>query len=384
MLQDEINICGSIQHLRVKCYACKKMGHFMNDCKMLHFCADREKIIKEFEFSHPREQRSPFARKRQKGHYQISKSVKMPKELLSGITFDFDPNFEEYDSSNEATEQKNTKEEIPKMFHKEKDEAKELKEVFSKTFTSPTENAFLEIPSQREKFISKPQISLVCDDPQNFPINNETIHMKRSSNTQFSIKIEESKNVDSHIMKNSLIKYQNPMVDIEDKYFSNLDSFDIIHNFKNYFSDQNFSVVKRSYKKHSHFIKWTQKKQKALKKCSMYTFQGEDMYQIINQKRNHQSKIAKTETKAVSIEQNLVFRTKNKDLSCGDRSDKSQRAILSDMEKIYRPNKKFSFTDLAFMIIEKQKKKKEKQNYYNSFKKFCATLKTILNGYNKY
>ena len=247
MLQDEINICGSIQHLRVKCYACKKMGHLMNHCKMLHFCPDKEKIIKESEFSHPTEKRSHYTRKPKKSHYQISKSVRMPKSLLPGITLDFDPTFEEYDSSNEATEKKETKEDIPKIFHKEKDEAKELKEMFSKTITSPTDCAFLDIPSQREKYISKPQISLIYDDPQNSP--NETIHIKRGSNTQHSIKIEESKNVDSCIMKNSVIKCKE---NTEEKNYSNLDSFDIIHNLKNYFSDQNFSVVKRSYKKHSH------------------------------------------------------------------------------------------------------------------------------------
>ena len=116
----------------------------------------------------------------------------------------------------------------------------------------------------------------------------------------------------------------------------------------------------------------------------MYTFQTEGMYQIINPKKTQQTKILKTPNKETSIEKNLVLGAKNQDLICGNRSDKSQRAILSDMEKIYRPNKKFSFKDLAFMIIEKQKRKKEKEKYFTGFIKFCATLKNIFNGYNKY
>lgn len=53
MIRDEINVSHLLIKLKAKCSACKQANHLLENCNLLHFCPDKEKIIKKYEFSHP-------------------------------------------------------------------------------------------------------------------------------------------------------------------------------------------------------------------------------------------------------------------------------------------------------------------------------------------
>lgn len=75
MIRDEINVSHSLIRLKAKCSACQKPTHLLESCNLLHFCPDKEKIIKKYEFSHPQE-RFPFKRADKKKKNRFFKALK--------------------------------------------------------------------------------------------------------------------------------------------------------------------------------------------------------------------------------------------------------------------------------------------------------------------
>ncbi len=80
MIQDQINLCGSIQSLRLRCYACNTIGHLINNCSMIHFNPDKEKVLKTFDFSHIQE-RKKFLRGDKKANFKKFQPLKLKKEI---------------------------------------------------------------------------------------------------------------------------------------------------------------------------------------------------------------------------------------------------------------------------------------------------------------
>ncbi|CAD8113554.1 unnamed protein product [Paramecium sonneborni] len=46
-VRDSILLCGNFQPAKLSCYSCKKFNHLVKDCPVLHFVADKEKVIKK-------------------------------------------------------------------------------------------------------------------------------------------------------------------------------------------------------------------------------------------------------------------------------------------------------------------------------------------------
>ncbi len=83
MIQDQINLCGSIQSLRLRCYACKTIGHLINNCSMIHFNPDKEKVLKTFSFSPIQERTTHFLRTRKKANFKKFQPQKFKKKISS-------------------------------------------------------------------------------------------------------------------------------------------------------------------------------------------------------------------------------------------------------------------------------------------------------------
>lgn len=82
MMQDQIKLSFSIDKLRIKCYVCNTVGHLANQCNLIHYKADNEKIIKKYEYSHPQE-RKIFERKKCKHKKSI---VFEDKKIMESIS----------------------------------------------------------------------------------------------------------------------------------------------------------------------------------------------------------------------------------------------------------------------------------------------------------
>ncbi len=106
MIQDQINLCGSIQSLRLRCYACNTIGHLINNCSMIHFNPDKEKVLKTFDFSHAQE-RTNFLRGNRKANFKKFQPHKL-KKLISTMNLtniDEDSASEEEESFDDISNQ---------------------------------------------------------------------------------------------------------------------------------------------------------------------------------------------------------------------------------------------------------------------------------------
>lgn len=63
MIQDQILLYDDILPLRLRCLSCQQIGHLTSKCPFIHFIADREKVIKQFNF-YVDQERELFNRKR--------------------------------------------------------------------------------------------------------------------------------------------------------------------------------------------------------------------------------------------------------------------------------------------------------------------------------
>ena len=64
MIQDQILLYDDILPLRIRCLSCQQIGHMASKCPFIHFIADIEKVVKQFNF-YVDQEREPFYRKRE-------------------------------------------------------------------------------------------------------------------------------------------------------------------------------------------------------------------------------------------------------------------------------------------------------------------------------
>jgi len=63
MIQDQILYYDNYFPLKLRCFSCNQLGHLAGQCHLIHFTADREKVIKTFNFYVDQERDPKFARK---------------------------------------------------------------------------------------------------------------------------------------------------------------------------------------------------------------------------------------------------------------------------------------------------------------------------------
>lgn len=87
MIQDQILYYENYYPLKLRCFSCNQLGHLSGQCHLIHFMADKEKVIKTFNFYVDQERDTKFARKQAKRNALKAKKVlfltsKKVRELL--------------------------------------------------------------------------------------------------------------------------------------------------------------------------------------------------------------------------------------------------------------------------------------------------------------
>ena len=66
MIHDQIVFYENYLPLKVRCFSCNQLGHLANQCHLIHFIADKEKVIKKHNFYLDQERTVTFTRKMRK------------------------------------------------------------------------------------------------------------------------------------------------------------------------------------------------------------------------------------------------------------------------------------------------------------------------------
>ena len=66
MIQDQILLYGNYLPLKIRCFSCNQIGHLANDCQLIHFLPDKEKIIKAHNYYLDQERDDTFSRRKMK------------------------------------------------------------------------------------------------------------------------------------------------------------------------------------------------------------------------------------------------------------------------------------------------------------------------------
>ncbi|CAD8117387.1 unnamed protein product [Paramecium sonneborni] len=68
-VRDSILLCENFQPAKLSCYSCKKFNHLVKDCPVLHYVADKEKVIKKENYPLLQDRCITFKRKRSDRNY---------------------------------------------------------------------------------------------------------------------------------------------------------------------------------------------------------------------------------------------------------------------------------------------------------------------------
>jgi len=307
MLKDQINLNFTLLGLRVRCFACWERGHLVNDCKLLHFHPDKEKIIKSNDFS----------RNQERGKFQRKISKKTKAKVFKALVYklnNVDPDLDEPEDSvddAEEAEDEDTEKKNKKIFFN-----KELKD----TLTSKCLSQDLDLKNG--------SMSSSNNNKDNQPISNFQLNvqnLQRNSNIQMPIKLEKlikrgSKFIDNNIIINSPPNNNNEMLSPNNKneklaspqkrvsfkknqvilesrtmntsktsslsdsrkrfesqegllnLKTSVENFDAITHFKKYFPLNNFKSIQRNLNKKTSVVKMLRKKRKEIEKLSQYMF----------------------------------------------------------------------------------------------------------------
>ena len=83
MIRDKILLYRNLEDLKIRCMACNKMNHVLEDCQLVHFVADREKVLKTYNY--PINQKRAFFRRTyyKKKKLVVVKMEKKEEDVLS-------------------------------------------------------------------------------------------------------------------------------------------------------------------------------------------------------------------------------------------------------------------------------------------------------------
>ena len=323
MLQDQINFDPSLKSLRVRCYACKKTDHIVNQCNLMHFCQDRERLIKHEDFSHFQERNSSFIRKK-----SIKKHFKQFKEIKISMNFPLEPN-NEGDFSSDEDQDEETKEKMMskqassksdiffpqsslvgterktsgqiiqmQLFDKAKtkqfldENTKERKSCFKQVAdtSSPPNN------EQRKSCLldPKPRISILreSDGSQN---NKQSQGVPRNSRKSFHQNVSISfdpqlSRAETTVEKGIEGLKSSEVLDNDNTTTLNVEAlgfewiFEKIGIFRNYFPKNSFTSIQKRYNERNPGVRLNKKKMNELKKYSQFTFSAEKLYDMIKKK----------------------------------------------------------------------------------------------------
>jgi len=290
MLQDQINLGPSLQSMRVRCYSCKKTGHLINQCNLMHFNPDKERLIKYDDFSHFQERVSFTRKKLEKRRFKTFQPIKISK------TFELNMQTCEYDSSDEEIQDdcetkkkvsffKQTSSKLDNFFS-QSSSITEVKQnpvpLFEKTKTKQFVDNSLNNERKSCLLEPKPRISVIPEtDVQNKGSRRPSAISRKSGQSiqlQFS-KMESPNEREGEISKKELEQKMGES-EFGETYvnYKLIDSFEKIENFKNYFPKSNFSRISKRYNKRNPAIRLNKRKIQDLKKYSQFTFSAEKMF----------------------------------------------------------------------------------------------------------
>lgn len=378
MLQDQINLGPSLKSLRVRCYACKKTDHIINQCNLMHFCQDRERLIKHDDYSHFQERNSSFIRKKSiKKHFKLLKEIKMsmksPLEAYNEGDFSSDEDLDEETKENIMIKQASSKSSIffPQsslvgtdrktsqvvqfqLFDKTRtkqfldENSKERKSCFNQTSDalSPPNN------EQRKPCLleQKPRISILreSDGSQN---NKQSQGIPRSSRKSFhqnvSIPLEpQLSRAETTIEKGTEGLKFSDALDNDNTTICNVETFGFelifekIGIFRKYFPNNSFNSIQKRYNERNPGVRLNKRKMTELKKHSQFTFSAEKLYNTIK-KRSAIRKSTRNNNTRIILEKDEV---------------------KQEPQKI--DNKIDKFVKLVSRIMKTQKEKNKKGKWY--------------------
>ena len=378
MIQDQINICNSINSLRLQCYACHKTGHLINDCKILHYYPDKEKTIKSSDFSSP-QPRVNFLRKKKKERFKVIKlkQMKMLKSRTENIEFDSS----DEDLSSEERYEKDKNKILSKqlsnissksdiwatqlsvsdrkisLFEKMKSKSRFILDnmgLNDRKSVNIQENNIISngiIISDNERDANMPRISLM-------PSNNHLINEGNSPTSRRGKSIIKN----PQFTRNSILTKSNTEFPKQTELLSfeietslilkhSLENFDKIQNFPHYFPDHNFSEIKPIYNDKNSRLKIHKKKRTQLQRLSQYTFKAIRMYDKIHDERESHKTCGKTIKKKKINGKSMFY----KSLSGHKFID-----LFHNPESV-KKKKKETFYDLVYTISKLQREKHKRK-----------------------
>lgn len=288
MMQDQIKLNFSLDKLRIKCYVCNMVGHLANQCNLVHYKADNEKIIKKYEYSHPQE-RKLYARKKSKHKkFKVFEEIKIMESITNNINNNDGPIEKDFlsenadqesefefneinDSSSIIAEKKNSNNNLDLSIEKRKSKFTEVIKA-----------------CERSSFLGE---NLVEQQPPKTRISSSKIIEENNKRVSIAVKDHET------MIEKIILKKQNDEEKIhtklnnENEFNENclwkLWSFDTVHNFTKYFPMYNCKQIAKENNKfqNPYYFNFKRKKRKLIKKYSEYTFFPDLMYEKINYKK---------------------------------------------------------------------------------------------------
>ena len=188
MIRDQIILYGNYKPLKIRCFCCNKMGHLAGICPLIHFVADREKVIQKYNFPVEQE-RMRFERNNRKiNAFRIRVNILKIREKIK--IADINDISEEQESSisldSNDNENIETEEKSPKLV-----DNKSSKNLLpAKTKESFKEN----LESEKETPLIKNIENMLTVDDNKFELINHSEKFIRMISTGF----DESRRVSSN------------------------------------------------------------------------------------------------------------------------------------------------------------------------------------------
>lgn len=360
MIKDQILLYNNYFPLKLRCFCCKQLGHFVGECPLVHYFPDKEKIIKTYNFYLDQSRDKNFNRKANKNKALLNKTKLMksfekikenePKKIFVDKDSDSsDDSFEEIDNleeiySENSLQKKNSydiekNEEINKTNENIKDNMSNNLSNEAFNFSSFSNNAVeekklldVQILNNKTRNIRSIHHSKSNEEPKiqnkNFLtkiISEEDVTAIRSNKKKTSNSSEIDLLTATNQKFNSYAVIANNKTNTKQNFNANTlvidkiaDSFETAHIFKNYFPENNYNRLVENLKNLKVNLQIKKKKLWELH-LSKYTFFVDDL------KRNMPSEIKKIKKSANKKKDSIWGETLELDKKSGFGSYKKEK-----------------------------------------------------------